>query len=103
MLTMEPFCQASTGVLSMEQDKCGYEENEELKGEYADCFRIGHSAYKFVLDFGQIIDKKRNRSFYKRIIMGPEVAKSFKETFSQSIKQYEHQFGKISQSHSKTQ
>jgi len=36
----------------MEQGKYEIQDNEALNENYADCFRIGPSAYKFVFDFG---------------------------------------------------
>ena len=53
MSGVKPICRASTGVVLMEKDNFESEDDGALNGVYADCFRIGHSAYKFVLDFGQ--------------------------------------------------
>ena len=97
MSRIKPFCRLSTGVV-MEQDKYESEDNEVLNGVYADCFRIGHSAYKFVLDFGQIAPDGGEKCFHTRVITGPDTAKVLVETVGQSIKDYEKQFGRITQS-----
>ena len=39
----------------MEQEVFEGDAEDTPKGEYADCFRVGYSAHKFVLDFGQIV------------------------------------------------
>ncbi len=82
----------------MEQDNFESEDNGALKGVYADCFRIGHSAYKFVLDFGQFTPGGGEKCFHTRVITGPDTAKALVETFGQSILEYEEQFGRINKS-----
>ena len=82
----------------MEQDNFVSEDNGELKGVYADCFRIGHSAYKFVLDFGQFTPDGGEKYFHTRVITDPDTAKVLVETVGRSVKDYENQFGRISQS-----
>ena len=82
----------------MEQDKFESEDNGALKGVYADCFRIGHSAYKFVLDFGQFAPDGKEKCFHTRVITGPDTAKELVEAMGRFIKDYENQFGRITQS-----
>ena len=83
-------------VFRMETDNFENQDGEELNEVYADCFRIGHSAYKFVLDFGQFASEgETKKCFHTRVFTGPDTAKAFLETFEQSIRQYEAQFGRI--------
>ena len=82
----------------MEQDKYESQDNEVLNGVYADSFRIGHSAYKFVLDFGQSTSDGGEKCFHTRVITGPDTAKVLVETVGRKIKDYEHQFGRITHS-----
>ena len=82
----------------MEKVNFESENSEALNSVYADCFRIGHSAYKFVLDFGQFAPDGKEKCFHTRVITGPDTAKMLAETVGRSIKDYEHQFGKILQS-----
>jgi hypothetical protein len=95
MSGINPICKASIGVFLMEQDKFESEDSGALNGVYADCFRIGHSAYKFVLDFGQEGPEKPTAIFHTRIVMGPDDAKVFLDTFKEAVRQYEGQFGRI--------
>ena len=71
-------------------------QNEE--GRYADAFRIGHSAYKFVFDFGQSSSPNGKPNFRSRIIMAPNNASSFFKMLEQSLKEYEEQIGEFAQS-----
>ena len=82
----------------MEKDKYESEDNEVLNGVYADSFRIGHSAYKFVLDFGQFTPDGGKKCFHTRVITDPDTAKAYVEEFGQSIRQYEELFGRIARS-----
>ena len=82
----------------MEQNNIESEDNEVLNGVYADCFRIGHSAYKFVLDFGQFTPDGGEKCFHTRVITDPDTAKVLVETVGRSVKDYENQFGRIPQS-----
>ncbi len=70
---------------------------QDLEGRYADTFRIGHSAYKFVLEFGQVSPESEKIHFYTRVIMGPNNAKAFFETLDQSLREYKKQFSGITQ------
>ncbi len=65
---------------------------------HADAFRVGHRAYKFVLDFGQLGPDREKSQFHTRVVMGPDDAKAFSETFGQAIEQYEDQYGQINES-----
>ena len=79
----------------MEKDNFESEDDGALNGVYADCFRIGHSAYKFVLDFGQFTPDGGGECFHTRVITDPNTAMVLLETVGRSIKDYEHQFGQI--------
>ena len=82
----------------MEQDKIENEGNGALKRVYTNCFRIGHSAYKFVFDFGQLAPDGKKKCFHTRVITGPDTAKAFVDEFGQTIRQHEEQFGRITRS-----
>ena len=71
---------------------------QDLEGHYADAFRIGYSAYKFVLDFGQFSSPTGETHFHTRIIVGPHNAKAFMERLDQSLREYEGRFSEITQS-----
>ena len=66
-----------------------------FEGRYANAFRVGHSAFEFLLDFGQVSPESEQVQFHTRIITGPVYAKDFLETLRESIERYEQTFGAI--------
>ena len=51
-----------------------------------------------MLDFGQFAPDGKEQCFHTRVITDPDTAKALVETVGRSIKEYENQFGRISQS-----
>ena len=74
-------------------------DDEELLQEkdipviYVNTFRIGYDAYKFALELGSILLTGEEPTFTIRVVMGPDTAKAFLETFGQLIKKYEYRLG----------
>jgi hypothetical protein len=66
---------------------------ERLVGRYANYLRIGHNAFEFVFDFGQLHWEGREPQFHTRIITSPAYAKAFIETFRDAIESYERDYG----------
>ena len=69
----------------------------EPEGRYADAFRIGHSAYKFIFDFGQFTVDRKVKQFHTRIITGPDVAVALEETLRESLEQFKEKYEEKSQ------
>jgi hypothetical protein len=53
------------------------ENIQNLEGRYADDFRIGYSAYRFVLDFGQSSLESGKMQFHTRVVMVQIMPKPF--------------------------
>jgi len=66
-----------------------------LEGRYANAFQIGHNAFEFLLDFGQVALESEETHFHTRIVTGPAYAKALSKLLGASINQYEQTFGKI--------
>ena len=66
-----------------------------LEGKYANYFQVGHNAFEFVVDFGQIYSDGQLEHIHTRIVTGPSYAREFLEVLEQSVEQYEEQFGPI--------
>ncbi len=67
-----------------------------INGRYANFFKVGHNAFEFVIDFGQIYHGEGDRAkFHTRIITNPFHAKAFLEALLNSIDQYQRAFGTI--------
>ena len=78
--------------------KHAYEDPQgaaELEGRYANYFKVGHNAFEFLLDFGQLYADSQRARLHTRIITNPVYAKALFETLGASIKRYEDAFSTI--------
>jgi hypothetical protein len=64
-----------------------------LQGKYANYFQVGHNAFEFVIDFGQLYSEARQAQFHTRIITSPTYARELSRVLIESLKQYEKAFG----------
>ena len=64
------------------------------KGLYANYFEVGHTAFEFVIEFGDTYANSGG-SCHTRIVTSPTYAKVFLDTIRDSIAQYEAAFGPI--------
>jgi hypothetical protein len=62
------------------------------KGLYANYFEVGHTAFEFVIDFGQTYAEKP-LACHTRIVTSPAYARSLLETLSKAIDEYGRRFG----------
>jgi len=79
----------------MKQEDENPQNPGSFEGRYANAFQVGHSAFEFLLDFGQVSPESEQVQFHTRIITGPVYAKAFLETLRESIERYEQTFGAI--------
>lgn len=64
-------------------------------GRYTNFFKVGHSAFEFVLDFGQSYTEDQSEHFHTRLITSPFYAKVLAKLLLDSINQHEQRFGNI--------
>lgn len=64
------------------------------KGVYANYFEVGHTAFEFVLDFGQRYGGGPG-SCHMRIVTSPVYARALFETLRESLDQYTAAFGSL--------
>jgi len=64
-----------------------------IEGKYANYFQIGHNAFEFLLDFGQLYSDGTQEHFHTRIVTSPSYAKELLKVLGESIGQYEATFG----------
>jgi uncharacterized protein DUF3467 len=69
--------------------------NGELNGRYANYFTVGHNAFEFLFDFGQLDTQGWPAPVHTRIITTPAYAKSLLGILQESVDQYEQMFGTI--------
>ena len=62
---------------------------------YANYFEVGHNAYEFLIDFGQVDPQSGDVNFSNRIAVGPTQAKIFAELMEDAVHQFERENGAI--------
>lgn len=80
--------------MSDEHKTCEYRNT--LEGRYANYFEVGHNAFEFILDFGQLYSDGEEPQLHARIVTSPAYVKAFLETLRTSIDQFECTYGMIS-------
>ena len=68
----------------------------QVKGQYANYYKVGHNAFGFVIDFGQMYEDNDKPQFHTRIVTSPVSAKELLQLLSDSIDDYERHYRKIS-------
>ena len=64
-------------------------------GCYANFIVVGHNAFEFVFDFGQLYQGKNPAHMHTRIVTTPVYAKAMLETMRASIERFEATHGLI--------
>jgi hypothetical protein len=75
----------------------GSTHRDGIEGRYANYFQIGHNAFEFLLDFGQLYSDREQETFHTRIITSPQYARELLKVLSEAVGQYEGAFGPIKQ------
>lgn len=65
------------------------------EGRYANYAEIGHNAYEFVFDFGQVWLESVRASVYVRVVTSPQTAKSLHTALDNALSMYRDSFGEI--------
>jgi hypothetical protein len=73
------------------------EERGAPEARYANYCKVGHNAYEFLIDFGQLYTDHTIAVLHTRIVTNPGFAKDMLETLAASVDAYERQFGVIGQ------
>jgi len=66
---------------------------------YVNYFEVGHNAFEFLIDFGQIDPQTGDINLNNRIALGPTHAKILSRLMSGAVSQFETQFGPIQDVH----
>ena len=67
----------------------------QLESRYVNYFEIGHNAFEFLLDFGQLYPEDREADIHTRIVVSPAYAKDLATVLHDAISQYEQSYGKL--------
>ena len=85
----------------MNDASTGPQEIEPSEGRYANHFKIGHTAFEFLLDFSQFSPESQVLRWHTRIITNPACVKALYALLQESIAHYEQTFGSIPTVHDK--
>ena len=66
-----------------------------LEGRYANYFEIGHNAFEFVIDCGQVYGSQGIPRFHTRLVVNPAHVVELRELLDRSLVQYEATIGRI--------
>ncbi len=66
-----------------------------MEGRYANYFEIGHNAFEFLLDFGQLYFEAPESMMHSRIVVSPFYAGKLLGVLQRAVRQYEQSYGKI--------
>lgn len=67
-------------------------ERARVKGVYANYFEVGHTAFEFVIDFGQGYASQKP-SCHTRIVTSPTYARALLQTLTAAVDEYRQRFG----------
>ena len=70
-----------------------------LAGLYANHYQVGHNAFEFVIEFGQLYEGEPDARFHTRIVTNPKYAKDLLTLLRHSIERYENYYGAIDCNH----
>lgn len=69
--------------------------HQKLIADYANYFEVGHNAFEFLIDFGQVDPQSGDIHLNSRIAVGPTHAKMFLNLMIKAVAQFETEFGRI--------
>ena len=68
-----------------------------MEGRYVNYFEIGHNAFEFLLDFGQMYCEDPEASLHTRIVTSPVYAKTLIGMLQRALSQYEASYGRVAE------
>ena len=82
----------------MRQRNQGPGNGDFLQGQYANYFEVGHNAFEFLLDFGQLYltGSEAEGRMHTRIIASPAFTQRLVEVLSLALSEYEQTYGRVS-------
>ncbi len=71
------------------------DRSELGEGRYANYFEIGHNAFEFLLDLGQLGVETDTARIYMRVITSPLGARNLCHLLNEALAEYRKSFGPI--------
>jgi len=69
--------------------------SQPLEARYANYFQVGHNAFEFLLDFGQLAEGHGEPQINVRIVTYPVYVKFLLTTLAEAVAAYEQAYGSI--------
>jgi hypothetical protein len=79
----------------MRRGSNGLGNGDFLEGRYANYFEIGHNAFEFLLDFGQMYFEDPDSLMHTRIVTSPLFARRLADSLNLALSQYEASYGRV--------
>ena len=73
-------------------------DSGKLEGRYANYFQVGHNAFEFVLEFGQLYRDGEAPALHTRVIANPAYVKVFLQVLGDALDAYQRSFGDVADS-----
>jgi hypothetical protein len=70
-------------------DSDALEQQVPPEARYANSFNIGHNAYEFVFEFGQLYETEDMPRIHTRIVTSPAYAREFLNILQQALAEHE--------------
>jgi hypothetical protein len=70
-------------------------DGDFLEGRYANYFEIGHNAFEFLLDFGQLYSEAPEGRMHTRIVTSPIFARRLAVVLNRTLSQYDQAYGRV--------
>ena len=82
----------SRGMMTLDENGLSHPATGEAR--YANFFEVGYNAFEFLLEFGQSYANEKAR-LHTRVVMSPSYAKELLRILTESVQDYENDFGTI--------
>jgi uncharacterized protein DUF3467 len=83
------------GAKSIDMEMAEADRSELGEGRYANYFEIGHNAFEFLLDLGQLGLETEPARIYLRVVTSPAGARRLCQLLNEALIQYRESFGAI--------
>ena len=70
-------------------------ERGGLEGRYANYFQVGHNAFEFVLEFGQVYGGGESPALHTRIVINPVYVQELQRVLADALEAYQRAFGDV--------
>ena len=78
----------------MAQERKSGQSADPPEGRYANYFKIGYNAFELIIDCGQCYADDAAPQLHTRIITSPAYGKALLKTLSDSLEEYEKNYGR---------